>query len=58
MEEHIIRARYPIKDEEGTFVVPSEYYDRPEAEKLLQNAKKMLEKIEAIIKTIFEKEDN
>lgn len=55
MEEHIIRARYPIKDEKGTFVIPSEYYDKPKSEKLLQNAKIVLKKIEASISIIFEK---
>jgi len=57
MEEHIITARYPVEDEKGTFVTPSEYYDKPKAEKLLQNARKVLEKIEAIINTISEKEN-
>ncbi len=55
MEEHIIRAKYPVKDEKGTFVTPSEYYDRPKAEELLQNTKEVIEKIEAIIDTISEK---
>lgn len=53
MEEHIIRARYPLKDESGRFIVPSEYYDKEEAEKLLEGAKLVLEKIVASIDAIL-----
>lgn len=53
IEEHIIRARYPLKDEDGRFIVPSEYYDKEKAEKLLEGAKLVLEKIEASIDAIL-----
>jgi len=56
MEEHIIRARYPIKDEEGTFTIPSEYYNKPKAEELFQNSKNIVAKIETIVKPILKKE--
>jgi len=56
VEEHIVRARYPVKDEEGTFIVPSEYYNKPKAEELFQNSKNAVARIETIVKTIVEKE--
>jgi HEPN domain-containing protein len=53
MEHHIIRARYPLKDENGKFIVPSEYYRKEAAEELLKNAEKLLEKTEKAIDGMF-----
>ncbi|RLI41049.1 hypothetical protein DRO59_07885 [Candidatus Bathyarchaeota archaeon] len=52
MEQHIIRTRYPTQNEEGKFLVPSEYYDKNKAENLLKNAKKILNQVETLIKKI------
>jgi len=57
MEEHIVRAIYPIRDEEGNFTIPSEYYSKPKAEELSQNSKNMVAGIEIIVKTILKKEE-
>ena len=56
VEEHIIRTRYPLKDEKGRFIVPSQYYDKVKAEGLLKNAKNVLDKVEAVTAAIFKKE--
>ncbi len=50
LEDHRIRARYPIKDEEGNFRIPSEYYDKPKSGKLLDNTEKLIEEVEASIR--------
>jgi len=52
MEAHIVRARYPLKDENGRFIIPSEYYKKTTAEKLLENAKKVLEKTRKAINSM------
>ena len=39
----------------GRFIVSSEYYDEEKAEKILEAAKSMLEKIEASISAVLSK---
>jgi HEPN domain-containing protein len=38
LEIHVVKSRYPIKIEEGTFVAPKEYYTRETANKMLEKA--------------------